>query len=230
MEQTSGGGGLFEGHSEGMEEDHPQSEYNWRVTAPDKWDVIASGNWIQKAVWNRMVTTLERDQPHKTPVTSTWTVDFLTREGEDRKVMGDWLRDKTISWKARRRLLQTNAGTFPCEVRLQKWGKHPDGICGLCKRSREMGLKLLGGKPARGTTGHLQNSVCRLQAPAATGAHNACFQLVQDDMSKTRSVSTERVSTECVKTGNLSRRGLRSRWEGLYQNISHHSRSTPTRG
>ena len=51
-----------------------------------------------------------------------------------------------------------------------------------------MGLKLLGGRPARDTTGHLQNSVCRLQAPAATGAHNACFQRVQDDMSKTRSV------------------------------------------
>jgi hypothetical protein len=123
-----------------MEEDHPQSEYNWRTTAPDKWDVITSGNWIQKATWNRMVTTLERDQPHKTPVTSTWTADFLTREGEGRKAMGDWLWDKTISWKARRRLLQTNAGTFPCEGRIQKWGKHPDGICGLCKCSREIVL------------------------------------------------------------------------------------------
>ena len=60
--------GLFEGHGEGMEEDHPQSEYNWRATAPDKWDTIASGNWIQKVSWNRMVRTLECDQPHKTPV------------------------------------------------------------------------------------------------------------------------------------------------------------------
>ena len=50
-----------------------------------------------------------------------------------------------------------------------------------------MGLGLLGGKPARGTTGHLQSSVCRLQAPAATGAHNQCFQQVQEDMSKARS-------------------------------------------
>jgi hypothetical protein len=52
----------------------------------------------------------------------------------------------------------------------------------------EMGLKLLGGRPARDTTGHLQSSVCRLQAPATTGAHNACFQLVQDDITKTLSV------------------------------------------
>ena len=51
-----------------------------------------------------------------------------------------------------------------------------------------MGLKLLRGRPARGTTGHLQSSVCRLQAPASTEAHNACFQRVQDDMSRAGSV------------------------------------------
>ena len=128
---------------------------SWRSTTSDKWDVIVSGNWIQKAVWNRMVTVSERNQPHKTPVTSTWTPDFLTREGEVRKAMDDWLRDKTVSWKAHRRLLQTNVVTFPSEDRLQKWGKHPDGIFGLCKRSREMVLELLGGRPARVTTGHL---------------------------------------------------------------------------
>jgi hypothetical protein len=57
------------------------------------------------------------------------------------------------------------------EGRLQKWGNHPDGICGLCNHSREMGLKLLGGRPTRGTTGHLQSSVCRLESPATTGDH-----------------------------------------------------------
>jgi hypothetical protein len=85
---------------------------------------------------------------------------LLDREGEGRKAMGDWLHDKLSPWKALRRLLQTNSGTFPCESR----------------------------KPARGTTGHLQSSVCRLQVPAATGAFNQCFQQVQEDMSKARSV------------------------------------------
>ncbi len=115
-------------------------------------------------------------------------MDFLTREGEGRKSVGDRLRDKTVSWKARRRLLQTNTGVFPCEDRLQRWGKHPDGICELCKRCRELGLKLLGGRPVRGTTGHLQRSVCLLQVPVVTGVHNVCFQRVQDDMYKVRTV------------------------------------------
>jgi ribonuclease HI len=180
--------GLFETLTRDTDGDQQIQNLNWRSDASSKWDMIATGKWIQKAVWNRWVTESERNQPHKTPITSTWTADFLTREGEGRKAIGDWLRDKSVSWKARRRLLQTNAGVFPCEARLQRWGKHPDGICELCKRCREMGLKLLGGRPARGTTGHLQSSVCRLQAPAATGAHNTCFQRVQDDMSKAKSV------------------------------------------
>ena len=54
-----------------------------------------------------------------------------------------------------------------------------------------MGIKLLGGRPAGGTTGHLQSSVFRLQDPAATGAQNGCFQQVQDDMSKERSVNKD---------------------------------------
>ncbi len=72
--------------------------HNWRSDVPSKWDMIATGKWIQKAVWNRWVTESERDQSHKTPITSTWTVDFLTREGEGRKAIGAWLRDKTVPW------------------------------------------------------------------------------------------------------------------------------------
>jgi hypothetical protein len=104
--------GLFERCCEDMKEDQMQSQQNWKSASPDKWDKIASGKWIQKVVWNRMVTMMERNQPQKAPVTSTWTADYMAREGEGRKAMGEWLRDKPISWKARRRLLQTNAGAF----------------------------------------------------------------------------------------------------------------------
>ncbi len=54
-----------------------------------------------------------------------------------------------------------------------------------------MGLKLLDEKLDRGTTGHLQISVLRLQARAEKGAHNVCFQQVHDDMSKVLSVNKE---------------------------------------
>ena len=78
--------------------------------SPEKWETVASGQWIQKEVWNRLVTRTMWEQSHTTPVTTTWTFDFLSREGEGRKAMGDWLHDKMIPWKSRRRLLQTNSG------------------------------------------------------------------------------------------------------------------------
>ena len=67
-------------------------DQNWRSDVTTKWDMITDGKWMQKEVWNRLVTTLERDQTHKTPITSKWTVDFLTKEGEGHKTVGDWLR------------------------------------------------------------------------------------------------------------------------------------------
>jgi hypothetical protein len=54
-----------------------------------------------------------------------------------------------------------------------------------------MVLNLLDGKPTHDTTGHLQISVCHLQDPTATGAHNVFFQQVQDDVSETRSVNKD---------------------------------------
>ena len=59
------------------------------VGSTEKWETVTSGKWIQKTTWNRMVTRTMREQPHTTPVTTMWTTDFLTREGEGRKTMGD---------------------------------------------------------------------------------------------------------------------------------------------
>jgi hypothetical protein len=50
-----------------------------------------------------------------------------------------------------------------------------------------MVLKVLGGRPDRDTTGHLQISVFRLHAPSARGDHNACVHQVQDGINKSRS-------------------------------------------
>ena len=77
--------GLFEERDVDEDGDEGMLGESWRADAPAKWDLIASGDWIQRGAWNRQVTSLERDLPHKTPVTTTWTTDFLTREGEGRE-------------------------------------------------------------------------------------------------------------------------------------------------
>ena len=48
--------GLFEERSEDMDGDQQMTDQNWRSDAPAKWDMISTGKWIQKAVWNRWVT------------------------------------------------------------------------------------------------------------------------------------------------------------------------------
>ena len=48
------------------------------------------------------------------PVTRTWSTDFLLREGSSREEIGKRLKNKSIPWQRRRRLLQVVTGTFPC--------------------------------------------------------------------------------------------------------------------
>ena len=90
----------------------------------------------RKGLFERRCEDMEEDQMQSEQNWKSAAPDKLDKiapekwiQKEGRKALGDWLRDQTISWKARRRLLQTNAGTFPCEARLKKRGKHPDGIC-----------------------------------------------------------------------------------------------------
>ena len=76
----------------GVSESLLQVDQNWRPNTPDKWNMVVS----------------------------TWTTEFLTKEGEGLKAVGDWLRHKTISSPNERGSL------FPCQTRLQKWDKYTD--------------------------------------------------------------------------------------------------------
>jgi len=40
------------------------------------------------------------------PATRTWSTDFLLREGSSPEEIGKWLKDKSVPWHRRRRLLQ----------------------------------------------------------------------------------------------------------------------------
>jgi hypothetical protein len=52
--------GLFEERSEDTDGDQQMTDQNWRSDASAKWDMIATGKLMQKAAWNRWVTTLQR--------------------------------------------------------------------------------------------------------------------------------------------------------------------------
>ena len=179
---------LFEGHGEDMEEVYTQSKQNWRFSASDKWDTITSGYRRWRGIgwwprWNGISLTRHLSPPHgqstfwqeKERVARRWATGYGTR-----RFHGKHTEDSSKRMWA----------IFHARPVSKNGASTRMGICGLCTRSREMDL-LLGGRPTRVTTGHLQISVYRLQAPTATGDHNACFQQVQNDMSKSRSVNKE---------------------------------------
>jgi hypothetical protein len=71
------------------------------------------------------------------PVTRTWSTDFLLREGSSREEIGKWLKNKSIPWQRRRRLLQVVTGTFPCGQQMVKYGYKGTAECTLCKKAHE---------------------------------------------------------------------------------------------
>jgi len=117
--------GLFEERNVDEDDDEHMHDQNWRSDAPVKWDLIASGNWIQNGTWNRRVTTLDRDLPHRTPVTTTWTVHFLTREGEGHKAVGKWAKGQDDILEDTEKTPSNECGSFPMRGSPAEVGQTP---------------------------------------------------------------------------------------------------------
>jgi hypothetical protein len=108
------------------------------------------------------------------PATSTWSTDFLLREGSSREEIGKWLKNKSMPWQRRRRLLQVVTGTFPCGQQLVKRGYKEKAECILCKKAYEENGGSWKGVLPKETFGHIQSSGCLGQKEVVTAAHNAC--------------------------------------------------------
>ena len=109
------------------------------------------------------------------PVTDTWTADFLSREGESRECIGSYLQDKKVSWTAKRRLIQVCGGTFPTNKWCYKVGKGNSPHCDLCKAI---------GRTEIESVGHIQSAYCVGQEEVVTRAHNRCSRLIQKELER----------------------------------------------
>ena len=61
-----------------------------------------SGSFKDEREWGRRCF---EDLDHRRmgrPATSTWSTDFLLREGSSREEIGKWLKNKSIPWQRRR--------------------------------------------------------------------------------------------------------------------------------
>ncbi len=144
-------------------------------------EILRTGRWINPKDWFREIMEELRVAPHSEPLTDTWTSDFLCREGEDREVVGEWLRDKTVPWQVQRRLMQMT-NSFPCGADLHRMGLRRSNEYTLCQRAwkeREDDQHEGCGRSDPETLDHIQSARCALQVRADTSAHHHYWQQVQ---------------------------------------------------
>jgi len=58
---------------------------------------------------------------------------FLKKQGNRRSVLGDHWKDKRVTFRAKRHLLQSISFQFPCAANFKKWEWQDSEECRLCK-------------------------------------------------------------------------------------------------
>jgi ribonuclease HI len=86
----------------------------WLQASKEGAEASKSGSFKDERAWGRKCFEDLDQKRMGRPATSTWSTDFLLREGSSREEIGKWLKNKSIPWQRRRRLLQVVTGTFPC--------------------------------------------------------------------------------------------------------------------
>jgi hypothetical protein len=65
--------------------------------------------------------------------------NFLLWEGSSREEIGKWLKNKSVPWQRRRRLLQVVTGTFSCGQQMQMMGtENRRRVCCVRRRMRSV--------------------------------------------------------------------------------------------
>jgi hypothetical protein len=137
-----------------------------------------SGSFKDEREWGKKCFEDLDQQRMGRPATSTWSTDFLLREGSSREEIGKLLKNKSIPWQRRRRLLQVVTGTFSCGQQPVNYGHKEKAECTLCKRAHEESGSSWKGELPKETIGHIQSAGCPGQKEVVTAAHNACIREV----------------------------------------------------
>jgi hypothetical protein len=157
---------------------HNQS---WLQSSREGTEASKSGSFKDEQEWGKKCFENLDQRRMGRPVTHTWSTDFLLREGSSLEEIGKWLKNKSIPWQRRRRLLQVVTGTFPCGQQMLKYGYKRTASCTLCQKAYEESGSSWNGELPKETIGHIQSVGCLGQKEVVTAAHNACIrELLQE--------------------------------------------------
>ena len=166
------------------------------------------GKFKDEELWGKECFAALEQKNMNRPATSTWCTDFLIRERVGRDEVGHWLRNKSVPWKRRRRLIQVITNTFPCGGWLHKIGRRPSPGCELCKKAKERQGECTGDSLPRESIGHIQSAGCLGQSDVVTAAHNKCIRDLLGDIQM-----HQRKGSKLVMVTTESERTIGKLWE-----------------
>jgi ribonuclease HI len=145
----------------------PEAVYFLYKEAWVEWDARVREDLVQRAA-ERCVTRMlrpkrERAGEEASPPTLPLTASWLLRPNQGRSTLGKVLGEMKIS-TAKKQVLQSIAGAFPCNAVLHKWGIVPSAACALC------------GHPAE-TQSHIQCLCPALKEARIRAHHNMAHRL-----------------------------------------------------
>jgi len=130
-----------------------------------EWDARVRDELVQRAAERCVTRTLRskrgRAGVEASPPTLPLTASWLLRPNQGRSTLGKVLGEMKVS-PAKKQVLQSIAGAFPCNAVLHKWGIVPSAACALC------------GHPAE-TQSHIQ-CLCPALKEARIRAHHNMAQ------------------------------------------------------
>ena len=82
-----------------------------------KGDTVYASREFLENTWGRTCFEWLQETAPNQKAGATWCATFLLREGLSREELTKWFRNKGVTWKKKRRLIQAITLTFPCS----KW-------------------------------------------------------------------------------------------------------------
>jgi hypothetical protein len=136
-------------------------------------DLMDSTHWG----WRCMLQLQETDS-WKKQATTTWSAEFLLREGESREFLGSWLHSINVHEAKKQRTKQVISCSFPCGKWLHMISACTNPGYELCKREKKTDSGATN-VPVE-TVAHIQSAVCKAQKKSVIGAHNLCWKYLVD--------------------------------------------------
>ena len=151
----------------------------WAATKQEK-EIYASREFLE-STWGRTCFEWLQETAPNQKAGATWCATFLLRMGLSREELTKWLRNKGVTWKKKRRLIQAITLTFPCSKWLCRIGSKSNAACALCERYQRNLNPDARQRTAIGTFGHIQSAGCLGTREAVIAAHNKCLNgLIED--------------------------------------------------